>query len=158
MKFTHGGINYFLEFERKHKSVTTFEKVIVVKESTDAAGKVTRKEKRENRQKTVPSKYPFTTARLLEARGEKVPNRLAQGVVGCLPSDAFSHEKGRLAALKELSYVLRKQNNAPEGLLHALWDSYLSRKREQPIEQPVVVVSKPPVKELGPATDLPYAG
>lgn len=134
MKFTHNGISYKLDFERRQKIVTLV---------------------RDKRSTTRQSKYPFTTATLYELKDGKEKAKLAQETVGCAPTDTFSKAAGRLWALKALSTKLRK-TGAPKSLIAAVWDTYLNRGNTPPKSAVIdgeVIKSEivQPVKQLGPA-------
>lgn len=70
------------------------------------------------------SKYPFTEAVIREVDPKQAPKywtiyKFAK--VGCLPSDYFSLEDGRLQALKRLTIMIPREMRGP------LWNAYHSR-------------------------------
>lgn len=102
MKFSYNGVEYKLEFSRHHRPVSAY-----------LAG-----EKQE-----FQSTHPFTTVQLVteKSRTEKVIHAIA--TVGCNPIDAYSNEKGRIAALRKLTAKMDR------GLRKAVWESYTNRPR-----------------------------
>lgn len=104
MQFEYDGKKYFLEFQRTKKKIKL------------------------NRQGTIAeytSKYPYTTARLLVASPEGTQILLTEHTVGCLPTDKFSNQAGRAAALSGLIELV-----ADKGLRAAVWPAYTSRHTE----------------------------
>lgn len=104
MNFSHGGKQYRIEFGRKHQEVKTF----------DAAG----------HDKKVKSRYPFTTVTLLVLNG--VFEKVAEATVGCLPTDPYSPEDGRVKALQKLN------EKVDRTLLKSIWEAYHSREKQGP--------------------------
>lgn len=112
MKFDFDGQRYLLEFQRDKKTIRTV---------------------RHGNVKTVQSKYPYTTARLITISKTSVletRNPIAEASVGCTPTDSYSNEKGRLYALRALSAVLRRAK-MDVGLTAALWQAYMNRKEQK---------------------------
>jgi len=126
MRFTFDGKTYVLEFERSYKNV----------------------ERYKQRQKlNIRSTFPYTTAILSERIGEYLPQHkeVARTTVGCFPGsvygggDSYSHNKGRLHALKDLSIVLRKQGYS-KAFNEALWNAYENRgNTSEPVVEGQVV-------------------
>lgn len=117
MTFTFAGDTYRIEFQRQHKQVPLT---------------------REGRTKTVKSRHPYTTARLIKLLpdtqdGKPVLRRslFVEAEVGCAKMDTFSKEEGRKAALRLLCVKLGIAT-APKSLNKVIWDTYLNRGLETP--------------------------
>jgi hypothetical protein len=126
MKFTFEGRRYFIEFQRAQKDVTI----------------VRKKRNGEQQHNTIKSLHPFTTARLKERLGDALPNLIESATVGCLPSDKYSNELGRLYALRALTQVLTKKHgksvHGSKDFKRALWRAYELRGQSDVIEGTVV--------------------
>lgn len=105
MEFVYQGQQYRIEFSRKHKIVKTF--------------------REDGKQTEVKSKYPFTTAYLQRKINSETMNgweNVAEpATVGCIPTDKFTLESGRLKALKKLTARIAKELREP------MWTSYHGR-------------------------------
>jgi len=103
MRFEYEGHTHFLEFQRQYKDVPVVRRGVT---------------------KVERSKYPYTTARVLRASDEagKKPTELFSSTVGCLTTDKFSNEAGRIAALRSLT------SNLPLKLRVAVWQVYNDRR------------------------------
>jgi hypothetical protein len=111
MRFTFENQDYYLEFQRQHKNVK------LTRRFKDASGQEHRVVKE------VKSRFPYTTARLLQRIvGLEKPALIHEYTVGCVPADKYSHEKGRLEALRGLTDKI-----VTVGLKKALWDAYNGR-------------------------------
>lgn len=151
MKFKYRGTEYELTFQRKYKNVDVFRKanaedkaelkphLDAIKAIVKTAVQVTFRVKTTER-----SQYPFTYVKLYELHEGKEPVVLASTHVGCVPTDQFSNASGRLYALKELSYKLRK-NGASDGLIAAVWETYNNRGKVNKVaKEAVTTVAKVP--------------
>jgi hypothetical protein len=127
MRFTFQDKSYGLEFERNQVMC-----------------KIVRKGK----EVTVPSKYPYTTARVYVFPEGLPKSLIGHATVGCFPKDKYSHELGRKYALRALSDVLKKQNWGKE-FLGALWQSYVNRAKLQgkPREVAEVLPAEPELQQ-----------
>lgn len=103
MQFEHEGSKYFLEFQRKNKTI---------------------KLNRQGNKVTYMSTYPYTTARLLKETGG-VKEVMTEHTVGCLPTDIFSNEAGRLHALQGVTKLIPNKD-----LRAAMWTAYHARLKE----------------------------
>lgn len=82
-----------------------------------------------NPEESFKSKYPSTTVKILEYKPDLKSKDwpiYAEATVNCLPTDAFSHESGRLYALKKIGYSLGY------GMRVAMWEAYHKRERTTP--------------------------
>jgi hypothetical protein len=111
MKFYYEGKTYRLEFERNYQQVSV---------------------RIEGQLQKIRSTYPYTSAKLYETPIGEVPKLVLIRTVGCLPTDKYSNEKGRLFALRGLSRALNKLKY-PKGLIAAIWLAY--RNRTKPAEE-----------------------
>lgn len=118
MRFQFDDKRYFLTFKRKreHIEITRFGK-----------------------KHTILSQFPYTTVTLWEmgVAGSAVSVEFAK--VGCLTSDSYSNEQGRVNALRELNRKLRKLGKS-EQFRSAMWNAYLTREKAKnltPAEQKV---------------------
>ena len=113
MTFTFNGDTFRLEFQRQHKQIPLV---------------------RDGRVKTVKSRFPYTTARLMklftetDADGKVTPRKtiFVEAEVGCAKMDKFSKEEGRKSALRLLCARLGLAK-APKDLNKLIWDTYLNR-------------------------------
>lgn len=104
MKFHFRGAEYSIEFKREHKEVTIH-----------ATGEV------------VTSKYPYTTARVVRTTTNGgLTNRevVRTATVGALKGDTFTHEGGRLAALRAVTRSMTDEKDFKK----AMWKAYTSRR------------------------------
>lgn len=108
MKFEFAGRTYALDFTRKKQEVTIV---------------------RDGKSQTIQSKYPYTTVILYE-KTTGAPVVVNKATVGCIPSDTYSNEKGRLAALKDLTEILRR-SQYPEEFRRAMWNAYTNRRKQE---------------------------
>lgn len=101
MRFTFNGSEYSIEFKREFKEITRFN------------GEV------------VKSRFPYTTVTLFKG-AKKAEVAVRTATVGAFYAEKeFTHEKGRLYALRSIS---RSMNNERD-LKKALWKAYISRPR-----------------------------
>ena len=117
MRFQFSDKNYSIEFRRNHQTL------------------IDRRTGEE-----FLSTYPATTVLIMQVvEGKKVGDWpvIAQATVGCLDTDRFSLESGRLAALKRLSGEVKVDLNGnkkcypcqvPEKMVVPMWAAYHSRK------------------------------
>lgn len=107
MKFSVAGVNYELEFTRSHRQVPSgFDH-----------------EKKE--QIFVPSRFPYTTVKVFRVRKEQKPEVWRETTVGAHWSEVYTHERGRLHALRLVSKTLNK------AFKKAMWESYVNRKNRK---------------------------
>jgi hypothetical protein len=105
----------------------------------------------------IPSKYPYTTVTLYERTEPTTSRILFSATVGCLPTDSYSNERGRLYALRALHGFLVAANKRDpkqygKDFRTALWRAYTQRGRQQNVIDGTVVR-----KEEGPQKALPPA-
>ncbi len=130
MRFQHQGKLYRLEFERQYRNL-----------------KITRN----GVTKEVRSKYPYTTAKLLQLRVGEEPLIVGKATVGCCPTDAYSNELGRRQALRQLTFALAKRDKTSKDLRTAFWNAYLNRGKQ--LEKlPVTTTITNPQLALPPAS------
>lgn len=104
MKYAYNGNEYTIEFKREHKTVTVF----------DAYGNAA----------AFKSKHPYTTVTLYrQATTDPIKQIYRTATVGAYWQDAYTHEEGRLAALRAISKTLTKESRKP------LWEAYINRAR-----------------------------
>lgn len=113
MRFTFNGKDYSLGFQRNTQSVKVM---------------------RDGKESTVPSKYPYTTVTLYERTSPSTSGVIAQATVGCIPSDPYSNEKGRLYALRALNQMLFRSQVYDEKFREAMWKAYFTRPTAQPVD------------------------
>ena len=117
MRFQFDGKTYNIGFDRKHLHVDVFEN---------------------RKKKSVLSKYPFTTATLYERReGQPIASTVASATVGCVPTDPYSNQSGRLQALKALTQILTARKFSKE-FKRTLWKAYADRGKAPVVEGTVI--------------------
>lgn len=122
MRFLHDGVLYALDFQRDHKLVCVGSVPVV---STDADGNTSTSEE----PILAPSRYPYTTARLLLVDPEKPFRDWSEyraATVGCWHQEVLHRrrglrEQGRLHALRSLGHTLDRV------MRQAMWQAYAQR-------------------------------
>lgn len=108
LTFTYAGNEYCLDFRRDHKRVRVLDKL--------ASSKVWRWE---------TSRHPYTTV-YLSLIEKEIPSKFwvvkHQAEVGVSQEDVYSHEMGRIYALRKLTPFL------PKEMRRAMWECYMGRK------------------------------
>lgn len=116
MKFSYAASDYSLEFRRQKKQVSITRRDIAGNKFT-----VSRE-----------SRYPYTTVTLYESRLNMLPTPIYSATVGCLATDRYSPEQGRIHALRALYKKIKPIS--PE-LGKKIWEAYRNRKRVAPKPQ-----------------------
>jgi hypothetical protein len=123
MRFTFAGRDYELTFERRKQPVVYYTKGV---------------------SHTIQSTYPFTTVAIFE-QTKQGQILVSEATVGCLHTDRYNPEQGRLWALKSLNGKL-KRNNWSVEFRRAVWQAYIDRNKKQ------IIVRDEPLKQLPAAT------
>lgn len=97
---------------------------------------------RDGKQKSVRSKYPYTTVTLYERTIPGAEAIIATATVGCLPSDKYSNAYGRLHALQALTQILTRktvevkpsvfENRYSADFRTAMWTAFQNATGREP--------------------------
>jgi hypothetical protein len=121
MRFTFEGRRYELDFSRERKDV------VILRDGT---------------KHTIKSLHPYTTVSLKERIADALPATVATATVGCLPTDRYSNDLGRVYALRALTQVLTKKHGKSKEFKAAMWRAYELRYQPNVLEG-VLVKSEP---------------
>lgn len=129
MRFEFDGLTYQITFSRERKFVQNpYWRGIVIDEAIPL-----HREMLEQHPEMVQSKFPYTTARLdvVEQNDPLFPDRwhvlapeapYRTATVGCITSDKFHPNAGRIRALRLINRTI------PKEMLPAMWLAYNTRK------------------------------
>lgn len=120
MYFSFEGKEYQVSFYRSHKQIDLF---------------------KNGQKQTIKSKFPYTRVSLYEVTPNSVPRLIAAETVGCSHTDKYSHNKGRIAALRELTRTLRLKSDYSWEFREALWEAYKNRATQKRRTKVEIVVS-----------------
>lgn len=124
MIFMHDGQKYSMTFTRRHQQVRVFqdvtETVTVVIDGKEVTAKV-----RIPVERQVKSRHPFTTVRLDKLFSDGGRETWKQETVGCIPTDKFDIEDGRVKALQKLN------SQIPRDMLKPMWEAYHKRPKQR---------------------------
>ena len=113
MKFTYEGQQYLIEFCRERYNLRKFDK------GNDYPFQL-----------VIKSKHPYTTVNIMlmeEPRSATSKGKVSvyrSATVGCYHKDRYTHEQGRITALREVGRTL------PKEFKGAMWDAYRNRREE----------------------------
>lgn len=105
MRFNYNGAEHQIDFKREHKEVTI-----------QATGKI------------VQSTHPYTTVTISQWFDDGVVKgwkTIRTATVGTFSGDKFTHEGGRLNALRLVSKSMTNE----KGFKKAIWKAYTTRTR-----------------------------